>query len=220
MSPILLRTFVEIIEGTYNVANHASVKRKLKVADQLVEFEFQVVAQAEEEKSEAASQSPAAAQIDTSDSQVSPLVSLQNLEFNEPTGVALDMLTKFKRRYLEINDLEDSAICLDLVMMATELVACVDKKISDIEKLTATQFLDTNLQSQINDLVNEAKGCSALCNFCHRKCELKPHSQHQKHSCDRLGHQMRVFGGGFLTGPSGKYPSLKVCDEIDANTTI
>jgi len=31
---------------------------------------------------------------------------------------------------------------------------------------------------------------------------------------------MRVFGGGFLEGPSGKYPSLKVCDEIDANTVI
>mmetsp|Transcript_40339 Transcript_40339/g.52860 ORF Transcript_40339/g.52860 Transcript_40339/m.52860 type:complete len:90 (+) Transcript_40339:1441-1710(+) len=31
---------------------------------------------------------------------------------------------------------------------------------------------------------------------------------------------MRVFGGGFLEGPSGKYPSLKVCDEIEASTVI
>ena len=31
---------------------------------------------------------------------------------------------------------------------------------------------------------------------------------------------MRVFGGGFYLGPSGKYPSLKVCDEIDAKTLI
>ena len=31
---------------------------------------------------------------------------------------------------------------------------------------------------------------------------------------------MRVFGGGFLVGPSGKYPSLKFCDEIDGKTII
>ena len=66
----------------------------------------------------------------------------------------------------------------------------------------------------------EAKGCPAMCLFCNRKCELKPHNDEVKHNCARSGHQMRVFGGGFLEGPSGKYPSFKVCDEIDANTVI
>ena len=31
---------------------------------------------------------------------------------------------------------------------------------------------------------------------------------------------MRIFGDGFLKGPEGRYPSLKVCDEIDPNTII
>ena len=37
---------------------------------------------------------------------------------------------------------------------------------------------------------------------------------------DTLGHQIRVFGDGCYEGPAGKYPSLRVCDEIDPNTKI
>ena len=31
---------------------------------------------------------------------------------------------------------------------------------------------------------------------------------------------MRIFGGGYLNGSNGKYPSIKVCDEIEAKTNI
>jgi hypothetical protein len=58
--------------------------------------------------------------------------------------------------------------------------------------------------------------------FCGRKCEL-PQLGHEgkKHSCDTVGHQMRVFRGGHFQGKTGKnFPSLMTCDMIDPNTPI
>ena len=134
--------------------------------------------------------------------------------------MALDYLKEFKLHYLVINDHEDRAICLDFPTMIKELIACVDREIKKLDAKTVSALIGHEIQRQINDLVNEAKGCHAMCLFCNRKCELKPHNDEVKHNCSRKGHQMRVFGGGYLLGPSGKYPSLKVCDEIEADTVI
>jgi len=43
MSPILLKIFVEIVEGTYYVAAGSSTKRNLKINDALAEHEFFVI---------------------------------------------------------------------------------------------------------------------------------------------------------------------------------
>ena len=104
--------------------------------------------------------------------------------------------------------------------MAKEIAICIDKKIAEMEGKQPVELVDMSVDQHINDLVNEAIGCRSLCKFCGRKCELKPHNQDQQHNCDRLGHQMRVFGSGIIEGPNGKYPSLKVCDEIDSDHVI
>ena len=105
-------------------------------------------------------------------------------------------------------------------MMVKELIACIDRKTKEIDSKQAEDIMDKAIEATINDYVNEARGCPAKCWFCNRKCELAAHAEEIKHNCDRTGHQMRVFGGGFLEGPSGKYPSLKVCDEIEGDTVI
>ena len=97
MSPILLQTFVEAIEGSYDVSNYQQKVLKLKVGSARVEFEFTVCAEEE---------------------QKSPLVQLQNLRFNEMGAVQLDLLQRFKLRMQEINAQDDQVICLDLLEMA------------------------------------------------------------------------------------------------------
>ena len=47
MSPILLQTFVEAIEGSYDVSNYQQKVLKLKVGSARVEFEFTVCAEEE-----------------------------------------------------------------------------------------------------------------------------------------------------------------------------
>ena len=141
-------------------------------------------------------------------------------QFNESPDVQLDLFEKFKHRCLQIIQLEDSAICLDLIIMAKEMIICIDKKLSEEENKKPHELTDNSIEQQIHSLVNEAIGCRELCNFCRRKCELKPHNQDQLHNCDRLGHQMRVFGSGCLENSSGTYPSLKVCDEIEGNHVV
>ena len=50
MSPILLKIFVEVVEGTYFVAAGSSTKRNLKINDALVEHDFVVITEDEEDK--------------------------------------------------------------------------------------------------------------------------------------------------------------------------
>ena len=100
----------------------------------------------------------------------------------------LDLVKKFKRRLQEINDLEDSAICLDFIMMANVLIKQVDKKLAEVDGIKIDKFLDNAVQTQIRNLVVRAKGCPFVCDFCHRKCEREPHDDQTKHHCDRLGH--------------------------------
>ena len=49
---------------------------------------------------------------------------------------------------------------------------------------------------------------------------MNNHPETTKHHCDSRGHQMRIFGGGHLNGSNGKYPSTKVCDEIEGKSVI
>ena len=96
-------------------------------------------------------------------------------------------------------------------------------RLTAIKKLKMIDFMKSSLEinTQINDIVKDAKGCKELCNFCKRKCEHKPHDQNSlEHSCEHFGHQIRVFSDGCYEGPNGKFPSLRVCDEIDGNTKI
>ena len=113
MSPILLQTFVEAIEGSYDVSNYQQKVLKLKVGSARVEFEFTVCAE-EESKS--------------------PLVQLQNLRFNEMGAVQLDLLQRFKLRMQEINAQDDQVICLDLLEMAKELLRLVDNQLKKLGK--------------------------------------------------------------------------------------
>ena len=152
----------------------------------------------------------------------SPLVDLQKLTFNESTGVALEFFENFKQECLVFSKMEGRADCLDFPTMVKALIACIDSELRKLKAKTKSPatLIGQDSERLINDLMNEAKGCPAMCFFCNRKCELKPHNEEVEHNCAKKGHQMRVFGGGFLIGPSGKYPSLKVCDEIDANKVI
>ena len=72
--------------------------------------------------------------------------------------------------------------------MANELIKCIDRELSKLDTKVASSLVGQDVQRQINDMVNEAKGCPAMCIFCNRKCELKPHNDEVKHSCLRTGH--------------------------------
>ena len=66
-------------------------------------------------------------------------------------------------------------------------------------------------------MINKAVGCKSQCLYCNRKCELLPHNiEETKHSCDNVGHQLRVFAGGHYVNKKGnKFPSLGTCDTIN-----
>ena len=151
-----------------------------------------------------------------------PLSDVENLQFEDfKDDTTLDLIGAFEQRYMAIKDTEDLAQCLDFPTMVKELIACIDRKLKEIDAKKTDDLIDKGgAETMINDLVKEAKGCFASCMFCNRKCELAPHSDDIQHNCDKRGHQMRVFGGGHLQGPAGKYPSLKVCDEIEGDTVI
>ena len=69
-------------------------------------------------------------------------------------------------------------------------------------------------------MINQAVGCKSTCLFCNRKCELSPHNPNDTpHSCENVGHQLRVFAGGQYVNKSGhKFPSLGTCDTIKPDT--
>ena len=54
-------------------------------------------------------------------------------------------------------------------------------------------------------MMDNAVGCKSTCLFCYRKCELLPHivTDDSRHSCDNVGHQLRVFAGGTFTNDKG-----------------
>ena len=70
-------------------------------------------------------------------------------------------------------------------------------------------------------MINQAVGCKSTCLFCNRKCELLPHNPIENpHSCENVGHQLRVFAGGQYTTKNGKFPSLGTCDTIKPETRM
>ena len=73
----------------------------------------------------------------------------------------------------------------------------------------------------IKTMVDTAIGCETQCQYCGRKCELQQHQVDTDHTCNKMGHQMRVFKGGFLVNDKNeKYPSLRTCDMIKPDTKI
>ena len=67
------------------------------------------------------------------DRDTSAFIALEKIQFNESANVKLGLVKKFKSRCTEVNESEDTAICLDFLMMATELIACTDKKLKEQE---------------------------------------------------------------------------------------
>lgn len=99
----------------------------------------------------------------------------------------------------------------------------VDEILNEDDKLDFKNnetWLANKCTTEIDELMEEARGCSDLCMFCNRKCE-HGRKNHDKHHCDNRGHQIRIFKGGFIGNPKKgfgkKYPSLDTCDLIEDN---
>ena len=100
MSPILLKTFVDILDGTYNIETGNSIK--LKVKETQIEYEFFVVTEEEKEDERMAQGKEWAEYREVINNEKSPLTTLMNLksQFNEALDVQLDLFEKFKHRCL------------------------------------------------------------------------------------------------------------------------
>ena len=59
----------------------------------------------------------------------------------------------------KINAQEDQVICLDLFVMAEELLSLVDKKLAELNDGKRSITQDADINKQINSLTMNAKGC-------------------------------------------------------------
>jgi len=234
MSPVLFPIFIKALAGTYKLQKNETFKKMMPIGEggKQDEVEFTVITHVE------GSQQVNRDLAVEDQTEPSALVKLQNIDFAEGGDVNLDLVKMFEVRGLEMCSQEkNAAVCLDFIAMAEKLLQCVKSKLEKVDDedsrlkeakksgadllKVAMPVIDQNVKHDISTMMHNACGCRAVCAFCRRKCEKKPHSEKEQHCCDRLGHQMRVFGNGFFVGPKGeRYPSLKVCDEIDGNTTI
>ena len=59
--------------------------------------------------------------------------------------------------------------------MVGKLIDILDAKINEIEGTTLDDIKNISHVNVIHSLVTNAIGCTELCKFCNRKCELLPH---------------------------------------------
>jgi hypothetical protein len=105
----------------------------------------------------------------------------------------------------------------------------VEKFFIDIKSHIDSEFKaqeNTKLAQNINEIDKfyqqyqaNAKGCQHVCKFCKKKCDHSGLEEHTHHAND-LGHQPRVFSGGYIEKNGKKYASKIICDLVDEHREI